>query len=803
MARIFVTDPSINDLVARLAHVFVRERSVNAVQRALAIALTAAGHVEKIYPNRLHALLSHDATRSVNEETIRVLRLALDAYAASRPNAVANDQAPLRQLQPVSTLANDTAHGLAQVSDTAQLPLAVARYLRGASASTAGGEELSEAKTVPLAKVPDWSFQDDACHKAIRAIKRAGRRKIGLVLPTGAGKTRVAMRIVLRVLDEEARDDTVVLWVTHRRFLAAQANRELQRAIQEGTPDLPEKSVRLLRTRVEFLMISQLQYRTQALGDRIALIVVDEAHHAAAPSYQPLFSEPGQRALFLTATPNRTDQQAIGIDEIAYTTTYRDLFSRGVLIEPSFEPPIAALDVKDEASYEDLADYLIERSANEFVKTIVIVARVDGVERLYEHLLDRLDGETNHLLQTEDIGFAHGAGTSAGKDVLKFLDEFSSRERGILVSTAQLLGEGFDDPKINAVVLTYGTSSIGQLMQVAGRSLRYAPGKSRAYVVQATSSDLPYHFEQRWLYQDIADRLHPIIRDDEYRSLSELRQKVERLLIAHHVTAEVSQSVLQRVDRLEGGQEFSVLLSGLPYNGEANRFEIDANWSAVPVAPEDRERFLVIYNEFSEFIHEDGEATVFLRRHLEVDPRDGSEWSLYRTLLHSMMYAWKEIQGEAYWRHTQRPYREAHGTSWLTYVTFRQGGALPPTLEAFLNDATNRHALSEQFLADPEPWTACVKIDLPIGGTFAFLLHADQWAWVEHARATLREGLKACKPEAMHGWVEGWKLSARLGPALPALLLHRLDSLVSPEAAGRLTLGLTGDAPDMFNRLQW
>lgn len=795
MARIFVTDPGISDLVARLADVFVRERSVNAVQRALTQALAAAGHAEKIYPNRLHALLSSDATRSVNEETIRVLRLALDAYALSQSNALAGDQARPRPSKQVAAAADELVQGLAQAGETAQIPPAVARYLRGASAPTSLGTSVAEAQHPPLPKAPDWSYQDDACHKAIRAIKRAGRRKIGLVLPTGAGKTRVAMRIVLRVLDDEARDDTVVLWVTHRRFLAAQANRELQRAIQEGTPDLPEKAVRLLRTRVEFLMVSQLQDRMAQLGDRIALIVVDEAHHAAAPSYQALFSEPGQRGLFLTATPNRTDQQAIGIDEIAYTTTYRDLFSRGVLIEPSFEPPIPALDVRDETTYEDLADYLIERSADEFVKTIVIVARVDGVERLYEHLLDRLDGESDHLLQTEDIGFAHGAGTSAGNDVLSILDEFASRERGILVSTAQLLGEGFDDPKINAVVLTYGTSSMGQLMQVAGRCLRYAPGKSRAYVVQATSSDLPYHFEQRWLYQDIADRLHPIIRDDEYRSLAELRQKVERLLSAHRVAAEVSQTVLRRLDRLEGGQEFTVLLSGLPYDGEAKAFETDATWSAVPVAPEDRERFLTIFNEFSDSIHEDGEATVFLRRHLEVDPRDGSEWSLYRTLLYSMMYAWKEIQGEAYWRHTQRPYSQAQGTSWLTYVTFRQGGTLPPALETFLGDATNRHALSEQFLADPEPWAACVKIDLPIGGTLAFLLGEEQWAWVEHARSALLEGLKACKPEAMHGWVEGWKLSARLGPALPAQLLHRLDSLVSPEATGRLTLGLTSGSP--------
>lgn len=798
MARVFVTDSSVADLVARLADAFVREGSVNALQRALIGVLEDNGHSEKLYPNRLHALLSADPTRSVNEETIRVLRLALDSYVAPPSHSTVRDTLRARVIsalgedgQFLSGSPDQQARRLSQVADATQLPPAVVRYVLGdtgravASTGFAGG-----TPSVLVSNTPDWSYQDDACRNSVRALKRDVSCKVGLVLPTGAGKTRVAMRIVLRILDDDTRKDSVVLWVTHRHFLSAQANRELQRAIREGTAELPETAVRLLRTRVEFVMVSQLEERLRQLGGRVALVVVDEAHHAAAPSYRAVFDEPGHRALFLTATPNRTDQRAIGIGEIAYTTTYRDLFARGVLIEPSFEPPIPVLDVSSPSAYLDLADYLLERSRNEFVKTIVVVSRVEAVERLYNHVLERLAEEGDHLLEADDIGFAHGLRTSTGRDVLSFLDEFAARERGVLISTAQLLGEGFDDPKINAVVLTYGTSSMSQLMQVAGRCLRYSPGKTRAYVVQATASDLAYHFEQRWLYQDIADRLHPIIRDYEYGTLVELREQVEQLLAAHHVAPEATRAVFERLDQLERGEEFSVLLSGLPYDGSVADFESSSSWSALPVSRGERERFLAIFNEYSECVHEDRDAKLFLRQYVEVDPRDGSDWSLYRTLLHGMDYAWREIENQIYWGREHRPYIEARGTSWLIYVTFRQGGVLPTALDAFLDNVVNRHVLAEQFLCNPHAWAGCVKVDLPIGGAFGFLLDPKQWEWLTRARAELLAGLVSCPPEKMHGWVEGWKLSAPPAPGLPALFLHRLDAVVSTEGADRLTLAL-------------
>ncbi len=113
------------------------------------------------------------------------------------------------------------------------------------------------------------------------------------------------------------------------------------------------------------------------------------------------------------------------------------------------------------------------------MKTLVAVSRVEYAEALYESLVDVLDEYDTHVLDVDDLGFAHGSTTSTGDPADVFLDEFAVRPRGLLVATAQLLGEGFDDPSINTVVVTYPTTSMVQLMQAAGRCLRLGTGQEQ------------------------------------------------------------------------------------------------------------------------------------------------------------------------------------------------------------------------------------------------------------------------------------------------------------------------------------
>src|SRR5262249_4305206 len=90
-----------------------------------------------------------------------------------------------------------------------------------------------------------------------------------------------------------------------------------------------------------------------------------------------------------------------------------------------------------------------------------------------------------------------------------------------------------DDPAINAVVITYPSSSLIRLMQAAGRCVRYAPGKTTAFVVQARNTDLGYYYNEGWLYQDISDALRPSLVSAEYTTPEDLASQVRAALDAH------------------------------------------------------------------------------------------------------------------------------------------------------------------------------------------------------------------------------------------------------------------------------
>src|SRR5206468_6063282 len=158
--------------------------------------------------------------------------------------------------------------------------------------------------------------------------------------------------------------------------LQLQARRALQQLLGDSN-DVPEAAATRFADRVKFVMLSQLSSAIAEYDERIALVVLDEAHHAAAPSYEPIFTDLVTPGLFLTATPNRADALPIGIDEIAYTITYRELFERGCVIEPVFDPPLDLpfLDWSEPDGLEELADYLLDRTEQDFSKVLVAVSK--------------------------------------------------------------------------------------------------------------------------------------------------------------------------------------------------------------------------------------------------------------------------------------------------------------------------------------------------------------------------------------------------------------------------------------------
>jgi superfamily II DNA or RNA helicase len=768
---------------------FLAHGSIAALTKALNDALRDAGVDGTLHPNRLHTLLSDDVSRGLNEATLMLTDKAAELAFAQDIGVHERAAIALEGFQREAVRLHLFAG--AAVDELARrlgIPLAVAGKLLGGTAVVTSGEDILSVLSHdgsaerPL-EAPDWSYQDTAVARCIEAFGRRPNGRVGLILPTGAGKTRTALRIVLAMLAKHSSPKVPVYWVTHRRNLREQAHRELQKIVGSSLEHIPVERLVTLANRIKFVMVGDLMPLLDRAEGPPVLIVVDEGHHAAAPSYQPVFSSPRTApVLLLTATPNRTDRMPIGIDEIAFTITYRELAERRAVLTPQFlDFPVEDFDWSPKA-VADLADYVIDSATAEFTKVLVLAPRIDRVEEFFRALESRLP--LDHPLECEDLGYVHGSGNSLGIDNEDFLARFWTKPRAILVS-AQLLLEGFDDPGINTVVLTYPSTSVVRLMQAAGRCVRYAPGKRAAYVVQARNDDIAYHFDQRWLYQEIDDFLRPQLVDVEYGSVIELRDRAAALLQAHNVEPGVAARVLKRINAIAPGQICRLFMYGLPYFGTTDMFESDARWGTIVEAPETSLMLRSLFNEYCALGADLSDPSDFLIRDgaphgIAKDFSTGSHWLELMGLLTASYFAKREVHGPAPLEISgSRPYRISGATTWLRYFTFIFRPAVPPELADFLRDCHNAAHIEALYLERPTEPAAAVKVPLPLGGFEAFLLNASAYVELNTATLQLRTRLAESEPHDQFATLAAFIASAPF-IGLPVRLLLRSEFLLSP-----------------------
>jgi len=816
MARLSVADPKVRVLVEKLVALVIEVGSVNKACDLLNAALASKGIKGLIYPNRVHQLLSEDPTRALNEATVQSIHLAFESAQAQGVEPSSEGRL-LDNVVVAWRASTRSASAIHEVSEMVGLPPAVVRRLlekgKELDASTADtfgslwreGSSSSKAKGVP--PQPDWSFQDTAVQRCLNALKVGPNRKVGLILPTGAGKTRTALRIALLILARDPDSNRKVIWVTHLKTLYSQALRELKKMLRHESADLPADSIQLLAKRIDFMMVSHLAETLKDSEARPLLVIVDEAHHAAAASYAPIFETSYPlHGLFLTATPNRTDGLPIGIDDIAYTTTYKELAERGVILIPDFED----FDVPDfqwsEQTVRDLADKVISRAAEDYVKILVLAPTVSRVEEFHKALVDRLAAEPNHPLSEEDIGFVHGTGNSlqlvdnSGKGVRattdEFIEHFMAKPAAITVS-AQILLEGFDDPEINAVVITYPSQSMVRLMQAAGRCVRYTPTKQKAFVLQARKDSLAYHFDQRWLYQEISDYLRPQLLDIDYGYQGELEAKVQGLLRKHNVSPAIEQRIMASARTVPPGGRCRLLLSGLPYYGSVDDYPVKTEWSALLEDSDSTGAVREIFNLFSALEANLSDPSDFLRKHgarfgITPDVSEGSAWRIFTEMLTAMYFAGKELFGDGSTepQGKGRPFVENGATTWLKYITFHYRPVVPAPLRDFLLDCYNRDEILNECQQDPERYSLVAKIPMPLDGCEAHAFSPQQEASFKSIIEGLRESLRSTDPGSQLATLAS-RMAVVSADGIPQSIVTRIERFLSDPMYHTLVFSLT------------
>jgi superfamily II DNA or RNA helicase len=274
-----------------------------------------------------------------------------------------------------------------------------------------------------------------------------------------------------------------VLILAHRGELLDQAADKMRRSV--GLECSIEKADETSLGKWERITIGSVQsmMRPKRLSkfrpDHFAAIIVDEAHHALADSYQRVldhFSE--ANVLGVTATPDRGDKRSLGqiFDSMAYEYSLPQAVKDGFLcpITAATAPlKIDLTSVKIQAGDYQLSgvatalDPYLEQIADELVKhrerkTVVFLPLIATGQKFA------------HLLRLRGLHAVEVNGESASR--AETLAKFDAAENGVLCN-AMLLTEGWDCPSVDCIVVLRPTRIRSLYCQMVGRGTRIHPGK--------------------------------------------------------------------------------------------------------------------------------------------------------------------------------------------------------------------------------------------------------------------------------------------------------------------------------------
>jgi len=177
--------------------------------------------------------------------------------------------------------------------------------------STARGGPSAPGEAELLFDLRPYPFQEEILEQLAEERDGRGRYRNLVVAATGTGKTMLAGFDYARQPDRPN-----LLFLAHREELLRQARTSFRHILRDGSfgeiltgSERPARATHLFGT-IQSFARSDLPARLGA--DYWKYVVIDEAHHAPADSYQAVLARLRPRILLaLTATPERADNQSL------------------------------------------------------------------------------------------------------------------------------------------------------------------------------------------------------------------------------------------------------------------------------------------------------------------------------------------------------------------------------------------------------------------------------------------------------------------------------------------------------------
>ena len=335
--------------------------------------------------------------------------------------------------------------------------------------------------------------QTQLVERTLAALREHGNTLA--VAPTGSGKTIMLSAVAGSVLAEP---DAKACILAHRTELTGQNRTKFSRVnpgIATSVVDANEKS---WSGRATFAMVQTLSKEANLLQiPTLDLLVIDEAHHAASPSYRAVIDmvqrrNPHAAICGLTATPNRGDGQGLRdvFSNLADQITLAEMIASGHLVAPrTFVIDVGAQEALSKVR-RTAVDFDMDEVASILNKTLITDAVIrNWKEKAHDRKTIVFCSTVAHAVAVCN-GF-NAAGVTAvvlhgdmGELERKAcLASFETGDAQVIVNVA-ILTEGYDFTPTACVVLLRPSSYKSTFIQMVGRGLRTVDPEEHPYVVK-------------------------------------------------------------------------------------------------------------------------------------------------------------------------------------------------------------------------------------------------------------------------------------------------------------------------------
>ena len=441
---------------------------------------------------------------------------------------------------------------------------------------------------VPGSPSPELRPYQRECIQRIVESYKANRRRVLVSLPTGTGKT-----VVFASFPRALRMKKKMLILAHRDELLEQAREKLLN-IDPGITVTIEQAERRADPSAQVVIASVPTLgragskRLEALApEDFSIVVVDEAHHAVAKTYRRIFEHfgvlageqgtanrgggsrnealrselpsnvarspsPGSILLVgFTATPRRGDGRGLGevFEDIVYARGIEDMIREGWLC------PITGWRITTDVDLDQVEVRSGDFVESQLARAINQRSRNDAVLDAYS----KYASGRRAIVFCADVAHAkamaetfESAGVNAQavwgdmpRDARREALESLRTGATKVLTNCNVLTEGFDEPRVECVVMARPTKSRLLYAQMIGRGTRLYSGKTHLTVIDVADNsrehslagihnvlDLPADIDLQGADAlTTADSIRKIARDAPWISLDQLRSGTDVSLV--------------------------------------------------------------------------------------------------------------------------------------------------------------------------------------------------------------------------------------------------------------------------------